>query len=121
MQYVHHLQRRYNLSSFNLLGHTAPAQAGTLLLLGPFLDYWLTNMRVDAYSYNLVSVVSVLSICILCFMSFVRHGCCCHQYRTRLDLLFFRVAVRIMFMNEIACVHDLHSVINAVVSLVTYS
>ncbi|XP_022773429.1 UDP-rhamnose/UDP-galactose transporter 5 isoform X3 [Durio zibethinus] len=54
--YVHHLQRRYNLSSFNLLGHTAPAQAGTLLLFGPFLDYWLTDKRVDAYSYNLVSV-----------------------------------------------------------------
>ncbi|KAG8493779.1 hypothetical protein CXB51_011218 [Gossypium anomalum] len=54
--YVLHLQRRYNLSSFNLLGHTAPAQAGTLLLLGPFLDYWLTNKRVDAYNFNLVSL-----------------------------------------------------------------
>ncbi|RVW61549.1 UDP-rhamnose/UDP-galactose transporter 5 [Vitis vinifera] len=41
--YVHFLQRKYSLSSFNLLGHTAPAQAGSLLLLGPFLDYWLTN------------------------------------------------------------------------------
>ncbi|TYG70288.1 hypothetical protein ES288_D05G301400v1 [Gossypium darwinii] len=55
--YVHHLQRRYNLSSFNLLGHTAPAQAGTLLLLGPFLDYWLTSQRVDAYNYNIVSII----------------------------------------------------------------
>ncbi|KAG8493551.1 hypothetical protein CXB51_011746 [Gossypium anomalum] len=54
--YVHHLQRRYNLSSFNLLGHTAPAQAGTLLLLGPCLDYWLTGQRVDAYNYNIVSI-----------------------------------------------------------------
>ncbi|EOY16821.1 Nucleotide-sugar transporter family protein isoform 3 [Theobroma cacao] len=61
--YVHHLQRRYNLSSFNLLGHTAPAQAGTLLLVGPFLDYWLTNKRVDAYSYNLASVTFLVLSC----------------------------------------------------------
>ncbi|MBA0808701.1 hypothetical protein Gohar_024417 [Gossypium harknessii] len=83
--YVHHLQRRYNLSSFNLLGHTAPAQAGTLLLLGPFLDYWLTSQRVDAYNYNIVSI-----------------------FRMRLDLLVldFRVAVRIVFMKKIACVHE---------------
>ncbi|PPS06755.1 hypothetical protein GOBAR_AA13905 [Gossypium barbadense] len=58
--YVHHLQRRYNLSSFNLLGHTAPAQAGTLLLLGPFLDYWLTSQRVDAYNYNIVSILLLI-------------------------------------------------------------
>ncbi|KAF8047696.1 hypothetical protein N665_2867s0005 [Sinapis alba] len=56
--YVHYLQRKYSLSSFNLLGHTAPAQAATLLVVGPFLDYWLTEKRVDMYDYNLVSVVS---------------------------------------------------------------
>ncbi|XP_040861829.1 UDP-rhamnose/UDP-galactose transporter 5 isoform X2 [Glycine max] len=50
--YVHFLQRKYSLSSFNLLGHTAPAQAASLLLLGPVLDYWLTNNRVDRYAYN---------------------------------------------------------------------
>ncbi|KAH9691914.1 UDP-rhamnose/UDP-galactose transporter 6 [Citrus sinensis] len=35
--YVHHLQRKYSLTSFSLLGHTAPAQAATLLVIGPFL------------------------------------------------------------------------------------
>lgn len=58
VQYVHYLQRKYSLSSFNLLGHTAPAQAGSLLLLGPLLDYWLTNKRVDQYSYDAASSVS---------------------------------------------------------------
>ncbi|KAH7568107.1 hypothetical protein JRO89_XS07G0238900 [Xanthoceras sorbifolium] len=63
VQYVHHLQRKYSLSSFNLLGHTAPAQAGTLLLLGPFLDYWLTNRRIDAYDYNIASVIFIIISC----------------------------------------------------------
>ncbi|PON52674.1 Bi-functional UDP-rhamnose/UDP-galactose transporter [Parasponia andersonii] len=60
--YVHFLQRKYSLGSFNLLGHTAPAQAASLLTLGPFLDYWLTNKRVDAYNYNLGSLASIPSI-----------------------------------------------------------
>ena len=58
VQYVHSLQRKYALSSFSLLGHTAPVQAGSLLILGPFLDFWLTNQRVDKYDYNVTSVVS---------------------------------------------------------------
>ncbi|KAL5192424.1 UDP-rhamnose/UDP-galactose transporter 5 [Glycine soja] len=53
--YVHFLQRKYSIGSFNLLGHTAPAQAASLLLVGPFMDYWLTGKRVDAYGYGLTS------------------------------------------------------------------
>ncbi|XP_074284395.1 UDP-rhamnose/UDP-galactose transporter 6-like isoform X2 [Silene latifolia] len=58
--YVHFLQKKYSLSSFNLLGHTAPAQAVTLIFLGPFLDYWLTKERIDAYKYSLPSVCRCL-------------------------------------------------------------
>lgn len=61
--YVHYLQRKYSLSSFSLLGHTAPAQAGSLLLLGPVLDYWLTNNRVDKYTYDASSVMFILLSC----------------------------------------------------------
>ncbi|XP_044502383.1 UDP-rhamnose/UDP-galactose transporter 4-like [Mangifera indica] len=61
--YVHYLQRKYSLGSFNLLGHTAPAQAGSLLLVGPFLDYWLTNKRVDAYNYTLTSMFFIILSC----------------------------------------------------------
>ena len=61
VQYVHYLQRKYALGSFNLLGHTALAQAASLLLLGPFLDYWLTSKRVDAYNCGFASVVCFVS------------------------------------------------------------
>ncbi|CBI21537.3 unnamed protein product, partial [Vitis vinifera] len=61
--YVHFLQRKYSLGSFNLLGHTAPVQAASLLLLGPFLDYWLTNKRVDNYQYSLISVMFIILSC----------------------------------------------------------
>ncbi|XP_062097657.1 UDP-rhamnose/UDP-galactose transporter 4-like [Humulus lupulus] len=61
--YVHFLQRKYSLGSFNLLGHTAPAQAASLLVVGPFLDYWLTNKRVDAYNYGTTSVLFIILSC----------------------------------------------------------
>ncbi|KAK3018015.1 hypothetical protein RJ639_004735 [Escallonia herrerae] len=61
--YVHFLQRKYSLSSFNLLGHTAPVQAASLLLIGPFLDYWLTNKRVDAFDFSVASSVFLTLSC----------------------------------------------------------
>ncbi|OIW20005.1 hypothetical protein TanjilG_31919 [Lupinus angustifolius] len=61
--YVHFLQRKYSVGSFNLLGQTAPAQAASLLLVGPFMDYWLTNKRVDAYSYGLTSILFIIMSC----------------------------------------------------------
>ncbi|XP_031498372.1 UDP-rhamnose/UDP-galactose transporter 6-like [Nymphaea colorata] len=61
--YVHFLQRKYALGSFNLLGHTAPVQAGTLLFVGPFLDFWLTNKRVDLYNFNSTSVFFIILSC----------------------------------------------------------
>jgi hypothetical protein len=57
LQYVHFLQRKYSLNSFNLLGHTAPAQAGSLLLVGPFADYLLTGKRVDHFSFSSLALV----------------------------------------------------------------
>ncbi|XAR73259.1 hypothetical protein NMG60_11007169 [Bertholletia excelsa] len=61
--YVHHLQRKYSIGSFNLLGHTAPVQAASLLLIGPIMDYWLTNKRVDAFPYTYVSVFFIVLSC----------------------------------------------------------
>ncbi|KAG6530415.1 hypothetical protein ZIOFF_012647 [Zingiber officinale] len=61
--YVHFLQKKYSLGSFNLLGHTAPFQAASLLVLGPFVDYWLTNKRVDAFDYNITCVFFIILSC----------------------------------------------------------
>ncbi|XP_058179451.1 UDP-rhamnose/UDP-galactose transporter 4-like isoform X2 [Rhododendron vialii] len=62
-QYVHFLQKKYALGSFNLLGHTAPVQAASLLLLGPFVDYCLTNKTVGAYPYSTTSVYFIILSC----------------------------------------------------------
>ncbi|MBA0802012.1 hypothetical protein Gohar_012344, partial [Gossypium harknessii] len=61
--YVHFLQRKHSLGSFDLLGHTAPVQAASLLLAGPFVDYWLTEKKVYAYNYTAVSMFFIILSC----------------------------------------------------------
>ncbi|KAL7104530.1 hypothetical protein ACP275_08G251000 [Erythranthe tilingii] len=61
--YVHFLQRKHSIGSFNLLGHTAPPQAVSLLLVGPFMDYWLTEKRVDDFHYTSTSTMFVVLSC----------------------------------------------------------
>ncbi|KAJ3681043.1 hypothetical protein LUZ60_015532 [Juncus effusus] len=63
--YVHFLQKKYALNSFNLLGHTAPFQALSLVLLGPFVDFWLTGKRIDKYDYALPSMFFIALSCII--------------------------------------------------------
>ncbi|CAI5514402.1 unnamed protein product [Closterium sp. Naga37s-1] len=43
--FVGELQRKHNVGSFDLLRQTAPIQAVTLVVVGPFLDYLLTSQN----------------------------------------------------------------------------
>ncbi|KAK4430642.1 UDP-rhamnose/UDP-galactose transporter 6 [Sesamum alatum] len=61
--YVHSLQRKHSIGSFNLLANTAPPQAASLLILGPFMDYWLTDKRVDSYVYTFTSSMFIILSC----------------------------------------------------------
>ncbi|KAF0889461.1 hypothetical protein E2562_024523 [Oryza meyeriana var. granulata] len=63
--YVHFLQRKYSLNSFNLLGHTAPAQAGSLLLVGPFVDFLLTGKRVDQFGFTSLAMFFLTLSCVI--------------------------------------------------------
>jgi hypothetical protein len=63
--YVHFLQKKYSLNSFNLLGHMAPVQAASLVLVGPLVDFWLTGKRIDKYDYALPSVFFIALSCLI--------------------------------------------------------
>ncbi|KAL2519977.1 Nucleotide-sugar transporter family protein [Forsythia ovata] len=49
--------------STSLQQYAAPMQAASLLLLGPFLDYWLTNKRIDAFEFNKEIMVLIILSC----------------------------------------------------------
>lgn len=48
---VRQLQQRHGVNSEQLLGKTAPLQGGTLMLLGPLLDRYLTGLWVFGYEW----------------------------------------------------------------------
>ena len=77
MQSIGSLQKKYSIGSFELLSKTAPIQAISLLVFGPFVDYSLSGNSILKYSMSYGFVVSgaILNIyvpvnmCILLLLS----------------------------------------------------
>lgn len=125
--YVHFLQRKYSLSSFNLLGHTAPGQAATLLLVGPFLDYWLTNKRVDAFEFNMASLVFLILSCSIAvgtnlsqFICIGRFTAVSFQVLGHMKTILVLILGFIFFGKEGLNLHVVVGMVIAVVGMVWY-
>ncbi|KAJ0499858.1 putative sugar phosphate transporter domain-containing protein [Helianthus annuus] len=125
--YVHYLQRKYSLSSFNLLGHTAPIQAGSLLVLGPFLDYWLTDKRVDAFKYDLPSTVFILLSCTIAvgtnlsqFICIGRFTAVSFQVLGHMKTILVLILGFIFFGREGLNLHVVIGMIIAIVGMIWY-
>jgi solute carrier family 35 protein E3 len=52
------IQKKFKVSSTQLLYQSCPYQSLTLFLVGPFLDGFLTNQNVFAFNYTSQVVVS---------------------------------------------------------------
>ncbi|CAL9162855.1 unnamed protein product [Musa hybrid cultivar] len=59
------LQKKYDIGSFELLSKTAPIQAISLLLFGPFADYYLNGHSLLTYHYSMGATSFILLSCIL--------------------------------------------------------
>ncbi|XWS68394.1 hypothetical protein CRYUN_Cryun04dG0086300 [Craigia yunnanensis] len=59
------LQKKYSIGSFELLSQTAPIQALSLLLFGPFVDYFLTGKLLASYKFSSAAFVFILLSCSL--------------------------------------------------------
>ncbi|XP_057974493.1 UDP-rhamnose/UDP-galactose transporter 6 [Malania oleifera] len=125
--YVHFLQRKYSLGSFNLLGHTAPAQAASLLLLGPFLDYWLTNKRVDMFDYNIASVTFITLSCTIAvgtnlsqFICIGRFTAVSFQVLGHMKTILVLILGFFFFGKEGLNVHVIVGMVVAVVGMIWY-
>lgn len=126
--YVHYLQRKYSLSSFNLLGHTAPAQAGTLLIVGPFLDYWLTGKRIDAFDYDIASVIFITLSCTIAigtnlsqFICIGRFTAVSFQVLGHMKTILVLILGFIFFGKEGLNAHVVVGMVIAVLGMIWYS
>lgn len=59
------LQKKYSVGSFELLSRTAPIQAASLLVLGPFVDYFLSGNLILDYKYSSGAIFFILLSCSL--------------------------------------------------------
>ncbi|CAL0305325.1 unnamed protein product [Lupinus luteus] len=59
------IQKKFKVSSTQLLYQSCPYQAGTLLICGPFLDKFLTNLNVFAFKYTTQVTFFIVLSCLI--------------------------------------------------------
>ncbi|CAL5377869.1 unnamed protein product [Camellia sinensis] len=74
------LQKKYSIGSFELLSKTAPIQALSLLLLGPFIDYYLTGKFISNYRLSSSAFFFILLSCSLAVFCNVSQYLCIGRF-----------------------------------------
>uniref|UniRef100_A0A2N9J790 Sugar phosphate transporter domain-containing protein n=1 Tax=Fagus sylvatica TaxID=28930 RepID=A0A2N9J790_FAGSY len=79
-QSIGSLQKKYSVSSFELLSKTAPIQAISLLVLGPAIDYYLTRKLISNYKLSSGAFVFILLSCSLAVFCNVSQYLCIGRF-----------------------------------------
>ncbi|XP_030945171.1 UDP-rhamnose/UDP-galactose transporter 2-like [Quercus lobata] len=74
------LQKKYSVSSFELLSKTAPIQALSLLILGPVIDYYLTGKLLSNYKLSSGAFFFILLSCSLALFCNVSQYLCIGRF-----------------------------------------
>ncbi|KAL8058171.1 hypothetical protein ABFX02_03G001500 [Erythranthe guttata] len=74
------LQKKYSVGSFELLSKTAPIQAVSLLLLGPIVDYYLSDNLVLDYKFTSGAVSFIVLSCSLAVFCNVSQYLCIGRF-----------------------------------------
>ncbi|XP_057518116.1 UDP-rhamnose/UDP-galactose transporter 2-like [Amaranthus tricolor] len=74
------LQKKYNIGSFELLSKTAPFQAISLLVLGPFIDYYLNGKFLLTYKMSTGALLFILLSCSLAVFCNVSQYLCIGRF-----------------------------------------
>ncbi|WCJ44809.1 Nucleotide-sugar transporter family protein [Euphorbia peplus] len=74
------LQKKYCVGSFELLSKTAPIQAVSLLVFGPFIDYFLTGKFVSSYKMSTGAMIFIFMSCALAVFCNVSQYLCIGRF-----------------------------------------
>ncbi|CAM8913931.1 unnamed protein product [Rhodiola kirilowii] len=75
------LQKKYSIGSFELLSKTAPIQAISLLILGPFMDYYYLNgILIATYKITTGATLFILLSCSLAVFCNVSQYLCIGRF-----------------------------------------
>ncbi|KAE9620932.1 hypothetical protein Lal_00019421 [Lupinus albus] len=74
------LQKKYSIGSFELLSKTAPIQAVSLLVFGPFADYYLSGKLITNYKMSSGVILFILLSCSLAVFCNVSQYLCIGRF-----------------------------------------
>ncbi|KAL9144245.1 hypothetical protein ABFS82_14G284700 [Erythranthe guttata] len=74
------LQKKYSIGSFELLSKTAPIQACSLLVLGPIIDYYLSEKLIFDYNFGFGVALFILLSCSLAVFCNVSQYLCIGRF-----------------------------------------
>ncbi|CBI40807.3 hypothetical protein VitviT2T_026835 [Vitis vinifera] len=74
------LQKKYSIGSFELLSKTAPIQSISLLVLGPFIDYFLNGKFITNYKLSSGVIFFILLSCSLAVFCNVSQYLCIGRF-----------------------------------------
>ncbi|KAK0575454.1 hypothetical protein LWI29_000857 [Acer saccharum] len=74
------LQKKYSIGSFELLSKTAPIQALSLLVFGPFIDYYLNGKLITNYKMSSGAIFFILLSCTLAVFCNVSQYLCIGRF-----------------------------------------
>jgi hypothetical protein len=78
--YIGALQKKHSCGSFELLSKTAPIQAASLVIIGPFVDYILIGENLLKYSYTTGAIFFILLSCTLAVFCNVSQYLCIGRF-----------------------------------------
>ncbi|XP_074375390.1 UDP-rhamnose/UDP-galactose transporter 2-like [Apium graveolens] len=80
MQFIGSLQKKYTIGSFELLSKTAPIQAISLLILGPFVDYYISKNNILNYRFSYIVILFLLFSCFLAVFANISQYLCIRRF-----------------------------------------
>ncbi|XP_078149020.1 UDP-rhamnose/UDP-galactose transporter 2-like [Carex rostrata] len=121
------LQKKYSISSFELLSKTAPVQAASLLLLGPFVDYYLNGKSIVNYNFTSGPIIFILLSCSLAVFCNISQYLCIGRFSaTSFQVIGHMKTVCVLLLGWILfdsalTVKNILGMLLAIVGMVVYS
>eukprot|EP00271_Cylindrocystis_brebissonii_P002680 TRINITY_DN13446_c0_g1_i1.p1 TRINITY_DN13446_c0_g1~~TRINITY_DN13446_c0_g1_i1.p1 ORF type:complete len:349 (+),score=61.03 TRINITY_DN13446_c0_g1_i1:128-1174(+) len=127
--YIGTLQKKYSIGSFDLLSQTAPIQAASLTLVGPFLDYALFHTNIAEYSLSPMASFFITISCVLAVGVNVSQYLCIGKFSAvtfqvlgHMKTVLVLVLGWLLFPNEATfSVKNIGGMLLAVVGMIFYS
>lgn len=121
------LQKKYSVGSFELLSKTAPIQALSLLVLGPFVDYYLNGKFITTYKMTSGVILFIFLSCALAVFCNVSQYLCIGRFSaTSFQVLGHMKTVCVLTLgwllfDSALTFKNISGMILAVVGMVIYS